>query len=192
MKTINNSIKISQILVLMGLMLVFSCKKDSSSNSNTTPTPTPPTNHTVGEQYQGGIIIYVDGTGQHGVICSNTSMVYQEKWDSKGTTLIGANGPGIGEGRANTDKMYSIGTSAAANFCKSLDLNGYKDWYIPSQTELSLIYDNRLKIGGLTNLIYWSSTESSETKAWAFDFFTGFPTPSIKTNINVVRPVRVF
>jgi hypothetical protein len=61
----------------------------------------------------------------------------------------------------------------------------YSDWYLPAIDELSLIYHAKYQLNkaidtdgnpATTLLVmnsYWSSTESSSTSAWTYDFVTG-------------------
>jgi hypothetical protein len=46
-------------------------------------------------------------------------------------------------------------------------------WRLPTQYELNLLYQNKLKIGGFTNNTYWSSTESDDKSAWYQHFSYG-------------------
>lgn len=102
--------------------------------------------HTIGEKYGGGIIFYIDETGDHGLVCS------QDYW--------------IGN-------WFS-----AIKLLADLDLEGYRDWYLPSIFELNLIYEQRVAIGGYTRdgyYYYWSATENlhNEKFAWLQNFGDG-------------------
>jgi hypothetical protein len=77
----------------------------------------------------------------------------------------------------------------------NLALNGYDDWFLPSQAELVLIYDlNRNGLaGGLnSNNTYWSSTQVDVNNARTYYPYWGWQDPSAKTIGRAVRAVRAF
>lgn len=78
------------------------------------------------------------------------------------------------DGLANTNILLAISPTnyLAAQLCRALGVK----WYLPAINELSLLYTNRVAIGGF-NLSagskYWSSTESSAPDGWMQAFDTG-------------------
>ena len=151
---------------------------------------------TIGQNHAGGIVFYVDSTGQHGLACTsfdqNTSV-----WGCNGTYISGTSTT-FGTGMANTTAIVN-GCSVspfAASECNDLVLNGYNDWYLPSRDELVLMYQN-LKTQGLGNFSndwYWSSSQVSSGNAWYVAFHNG---TALHINIGKydygqVRAVRAF
>jgi hypothetical protein len=68
-----------------------------------------------------------------------------------------------------------------------------KGWSLPSKAELSLLYQNQVKIGGFSNSYYWSSTETDIAHAWRHNFGFGMSGYiAYKGNEYFVRAVRVF
>ena len=68
-----------------------------------------------------------------------------------------------------------------------------KGWSLPTKMELSLLYQNQVKIGGFSTSYYWSSTETGIEKAWRHNFsfgMSGFIAD--KGNEYYVRAVKVF
>jgi hypothetical protein len=113
---------------------------------------------------------------------------------------VGGTRSDIGSGTRNTqiivDKLKQLGESGrAAQICSALDVNGYKDWFLPSQAELNLMYEN-LKVkglGGFQNKWYWSSSQV-DSKFVFCRFFGDVNQQSIndKTVSNSVRAIRAF
>ena len=100
----------------------------------------------------------------------------------------------LGAGNANTNVIVTaqgVGTYAA-KLCYDLTLNGYSDWYLPSQDELNKLYLNKTLIGGFTNNIYWSSTEVNSSFVWIQYFDTGNQNYSFKNSSGYVRAIRSF
>ena len=60
-------------------MLTSSCKKKTDNNN---PATTP---KVIGQNYGGGIIFYVDGTGQHGLIAAPYDQSSGALWGCNGT-----------------------------------------------------------------------------------------------------------
>ena len=84
----------------------------------------------------------------------------------------------------------------AAKVCAdySVTMGGvtYGDWYLPSQYELNLLYQQRAVVGGFANNFYWSSSEYDAYSAWAQNCNSGCQGNYDKTNSLYVRAVRAF
>jgi hypothetical protein len=139
----------------------------------------------IGSTYVGGIVFYNDGTG-HGLVYAPTEQSTGIQWYNGSYITTGATGYDIGTGLANTNAIIaSQGTgSYAAQLCHDLTLNGYNDWYLPSQNEA--IY-----IQKATGIFCWSSTELSVTEA-AYTFLSGNITYLDKSVKRHVRAIRSF
>jgi hypothetical protein len=76
----------------------------------------------------------------------------------------------------------------------SVTVNGvkYADWYLPSETELYLLYLQRNVVGSFSSGEYWSSTESNLMFAWVQDMGSGIQTSEFKTDVHYVRAIRAF
>ena len=77
---------------------------------------------------------------------------------------------------------------AAKRACKKLG----RGWRLPTKDELNVLYENKDKIGGFSNSLYWSSTEHDKNGiAWFQFFINGLQWANYKYNILSVRAVRV-
>jgi len=65
-------------------------------------------------------------------------------------------------------------------------------WRLPTKDELNTLYQNKDKIGGFANSVFWSSTEYSTTRAYSFYFFNGYAPNCYKFTTRSVRAVRAF
>ena len=147
----------------------------------------------IGESYGGGIIFYIDGTGQHGLISATSDQGTSTEWGCSGT-LIGGTGTAIGTGQANTTAIVN-GCSTpgiAARICDDLVLNGYSDWFLPSKDELNQMYIQKTVIGGFANEYYWSSSEYNAVYAWNQRFSDGYQGETNKLAPDYIRAVRAF
>jgi hypothetical protein len=150
----------------------------------------------IGQSYQGGIIFYIDGTGQHGLIAATSDQSTGAQWGCNGTSIPGTS-TGIGTGQANTTLIVNGCSTAgiAARICNDLVLNGYSDWFLPSKDELNLMYTQRTTIGGFAVDYYWSSSEYDANYAWSQVFTNGYQSNYPYTKIYsafYVRAVRAF
>ncbi len=148
----------------------------------------------IGESYGGGIIFYIDGTGQHGLIAATSDQSSGTEWGCYGTT-IGNTSTGIGTGQANTTRILNFCYTAgiAAKICDDLVLNGYSDWFLPSKDELNQLYLQKTVVGGFADYYYWSSSESEANNAWNQYFYDGHQGYSLKSNSDFyVRAIRTF
>ncbi|KTD49596.1 hypothetical protein Lrub_0695 [Legionella rubrilucens] len=176
--------------------------------------------HTIGEEYRGGIVFYVDESGQHGLIASKRNALDKGiSWRNgdSGNKITNAQGDGIGAGETNTRLIIAQQTAdnqqgnfaalVAANFkvlgdgvtpCKTPvapDAVCYGDWYLPSAYELQLLYQN-LQSNNLSSFapeLYWSSTEAGVSKAWLVSFADGAIVFDKKAStLGKVRPICEF
>ena len=150
--------------------------------------------YSVGDYAQGGVVIWVDASGQHGLI-SAIEESSSLKWSAGTTSAYNlrtmATGDGMYSGAMNTAIILSAqgegeGDDYAALVCAEYQKtdNGitYGDWYLPSKYELNIVFNNRTIIesvsianGGsgfaaMSDMYYWSSTEASQSNAWLQNF----------------------
>jgi len=175
----------------------------SSWVSLTTSTPT----YTVGQAAQGGIVFWVDETGQHGLVAAITDQTTNDgiRWNNGVNVPTKAMRIHYYGGAENTERItesQGAGTYAAT-LCAEYGGGGYGDWYLPSVQELYLMYTLRNTIGNFnvsgaapTNSIYWSSTEFQSfgdyTFAWHVVFTNGLQYTTNRSFVARVRAVRRF
>jgi len=178
------------------LLLAISCTKENNTiRSSTVAQSTEKTlTFTIGQRYGGGIIFYIDSTGQHGLIADTVDLKPSPWWNGV-YTITGATATKIGSGKSNTRKIIlSQGDSGhyAAHKCWQYKGSGYKDWFLPSKDELNELNKQKSVVGGLADAYYWSSSENSYRAAWREFLGTGNTFHNDKANISYVRAVRAF
>jgi len=169
--------------------------------------------HYVGELYGGGIIFWLDQTGEHGLIASLDDLDGGSgvEWGLYGTDV--SNCESMTDGAANTAAIIAAGPAAgtAAVLCNNYTGGGFTDWYLPSNRELYLLCSQDVLIDQIldndgnsaTNGFsqeytapiysrYWSSTEYDGSYAWYYDFGFGSSGSNVKTHTYRVRAVRAF
>lgn len=143
----------------------------------------------------GGIIAYDKGAFTNGwryIEVAPTDAIIEE-WGCVNAQITDANYDQIGTGYQNSVAITNYHTNLTNYFlnpsvCSSLN-NGSvsaktalnqtiglkKDWCVPSINELQLVHDNLhdAGLGNFSNVLYWSSSEQSTSKAKAIDFNTG-------------------
>lgn len=169
--------------------------------------------YSIGDFAQGGIVFWVDETGQHGLVAAKEDQSTGVRWfaGTNGNTQAKGDGPYAGE--TNTSIIIAAqvaigddGNTYAARICNELQITEsgktYGDWYLPSKEELNLMYTNKSTIdatatvnsgSSFTTGFYWSSTERDSLNPWYQSFGTGnqafagknFPSP-------YVRAIRAF
>ncbi|MCF6223681.1 MAG: DUF1566 domain-containing protein [Flavobacteriaceae bacterium] len=130
-----------------------------------------PKTYAIGDFALGGVVFWVDETGQHGLVCSlediDNGAVWMNHDDINSFNVNFTSGNGIGAGKLNTAMILSSidvqklsNTTFAALLCATYsksDINinnlyddgggtiniSYGDWYLPSVYELSMIYPNK-------------------------------------------------
>ncbi|HRH61353.1 MAG TPA: DUF1566 domain-containing protein [Chitinophagaceae bacterium] len=183
------------------LFITISCRKETevtpSFVSQSSQNMQSAAKHFIGEHFGGGIIFYLDQRGKHGLIAAALDFDEAAIWSWK-DTLNGAKDTALGAGALNTNRIVQIQgfpqfiEEYAALGCLQSIINGYQDWYLPSLSELNLMYQNKTIIGGFQNFSYWTSSESDATKAWLINFRDGSRFVQVKTGGYSVRPIRRF
>ncbi len=189
----------TKILILL-ITLIASCTDDK--------------NYNIGDFKQGGVVFWVDDSGNHGLVCAKSDQYGGKgvRWYGGTSGLTYANGYVPFSGESNTlliiSSLESIGidgSTYAALICNKLHIHEggitYGDWYLPSLNELQLMYQNRSIInetsvenGGteFTNDYYWSSTEHGHEAAWCTAFNNGNSSTISKGWEFKVRAIRSF
>ncbi|MCX6279002.1 MAG: DUF1566 domain-containing protein [Bacteroidetes bacterium] len=147
----------------------------------------------IGNNYGGGKIFYIDGTGQHGLISATSDQSAGAQWGCSGYSIPGTYFY-FGTGQANTTAIVNGCSTAgiAARICSDLVLNGYSDWFLPSMEELNQMFAQRTIIGGFTSYYYWSSSAYDAGYAWRKNFNDGSYNVGSKSGTSYVRAVRAF
>jgi hypothetical protein len=166
----------------------------------------------IGDLYLGGIIVYLDASGIHGFVCTNTDVSANIQWlngspylqSIKKTNAINTElettdvyGFSKSGGRKNTDAIIETqgDYNYAASICAALTTGNATagDWYLPSNGELNQIYLKKA-ILGITSYCYWSSSESERISAYhlCFSGDNNIPSSTFKTREYKVRAVRAF
>ena len=175
------------------------------------------TQYQVGDLTEGGIVFYVDETGQHGLVAALEDLTegatdpyglgYGYEWGCYFENVSGADGAAIGTGYQNTMDIVNQGCATenggitAAQAALDAEINDYSDWFLPSNDELNEMY-NTIGPGGLGSNIggfgnsndsyYWSSSEINNMTAWSIDFGNGGTGDDDKVNPSRVRVIRAF
>jgi hypothetical protein len=160
--------------------------------------------YSIGDIVNGGVVFWLDSTGQHGLVVAFSDVATSEEWGCADTDLsnvpnVTSNpsvglGAEIGDGFNNTnDILQDCSTAPAALAARSLGAQ----WFLPSAKELNQMYANKgvlEAVSGFTPFIgyYWSSTEYDESYAWEQNFYVGNQDSSSKLIPNSVRAVRAF
>ncbi|MDH3243736.1 MAG: DUF1566 domain-containing protein [Saprospiraceae bacterium] len=161
----------------------------------------------VGDYAHGGIVFWVDESGEHGLVCDTADIHDGIAWRNGTDRVTNATGDGVGAGEMNTVLAIAMQTNDnttgefAALLCAELMRAGYGDWYLPSKEELNLMYDQRAIIntsstanGGsaFVGADYWSSTELTTSGASEQNFGNGTQNNQSKQGLNRVRAIRAF
>ena len=164
------------------------------------------TTYQVGDLAEGGIVFYIDETGEHGLIASvgeisegaysGPAVTYGYEWGCYATEVNGADDNFLGSGLQNSlDITYQNCTPnsnseyiTAADAAISYVYEGFDDWYLPSIDELNLL-NSVFELNGK----HWSSTEmnlhNAHTVGWSAQ---AFQAGDAKIYANKVRPIRSF
>jgi hypothetical protein len=182
--------------LLATLLFITACKKENISEPTSVVTHEDVINDSiyVGAHYHGGIIFWIDSTGQHGLIAATQDQTLGMAWSDGSYTEVGGTSKQIGKGFSNTKRIIlTLGKGTyAALLCATYAVENYSDWYLPSLKELKLLYDNR-DILAITGINYWSSSEYDGTYAYSRSLVNGVPAIEDKNiTSDAVRAIRRF
>ncbi len=139
--------------------------------------------YNIGQFYAGGLIFYIDTTGNHGLVCDTTDIGDSIAWHIGSNDTLIAGGTAVGTGLSNTDSIvahYHTDSASAAWICKNYTGGGYTDWFLPSKDELNLMRQNLYArgYGNWSSATYWSSSEYMDAQgryyAWTQYFTNGY------------------
>jgi hypothetical protein len=179
----------------------------SVTGTGTTASPyvvnaTGATTLTIGQNYQGGIIFWLDATGQHGLIAATADQSTGIQWYNLTYRSTGTTGDGLYAGAMNTamiiatqmadNEMGNFAAKVCADYSVTVGDVTFGDWYLPSKYELNLLYLQQTEVGGFADYYYWSSSENSISDAWRQNFGGGNQYNDFKQNTYYVRAVRAF
>lgn len=124
----------------------------------------------------GGIVYYVDGSGEHGLEAWPADEFSPTDYAPLGT--------------------YNFPNNLAFILAKLHDVGVVTGWHLPTKTELELMYEQQfLKnfVGGFSfTTPYWSSTKVDANIMWYQKFNSGDHGTSIESTHYRVRAVRIF
>ena len=135
--------------------------------------------HSLGDIVGGGVVFYVDSSGEKGLVVTPMDLVDGTVWMQSPEYVVGSGS--FSDGQKNTEALVSsLGPGPyAAYYCDTLSLNNKNDWYLPSVDELSLLSDARYHVNrtlgeslqdgyeALVSEQYWSSTQRDPESSYA-------------------------
>jgi hypothetical protein len=141
----------------------------------------------VGQYYQGGYIAFIQGEypNQTGLIIAPTDVTANiESWQLQTYSNISGLSQAYGSGQLNTNAILAQSSTAtpAATLCNDYSNDGYTDWFLPSETELTNVRNNLALIpnsgsfvgAGVNNppivSLYWTSYSNTINTAISIDF----------------------
>jgi len=172
----------------------------------------------VGDFAEGGIVFYIDESGEHGLVAALEDITEGAsdpygwgfngfEWGCYQQAVNGADGTVIGTGSQNTLDIVAqncqtvYGGITAAQATLNYTSEGFTDWFLPSKEELQEMYNtiangsSQGNIGGFDTSnwsVYWSSSEYNFSYAWDVNFNNGNTNNTDKGNSLRVRAVRAF
>jgi hypothetical protein len=94
------------------------------------------------------------------------------------------------------DASLTMSFNEAQVYAASIIAHGHRDWRLPTQAELNVLFNNRAAIGGFEVTSskpagwYWSASPYNKSDAWGQRFSDGLQLHGTKDYHSSVRPVR--
>lgn len=137
--------------------------------------------HYPGDLVGGGIVFYVDSSGEKGLVVAPMDIAEGAVWMQAPDIVEGSGS--FSDGQNNTKALVNrLGPGPyAAYYCDTLRYMNKEDWYLPSVDELALLFDARYPVNrvlegstedeyrGLLSDLYWSSTQRDLETSYASD-----------------------
>ena len=156
-------------------ILEYNTGGSTSTNPNT---DTPPDGLKVGDEWGGGVVVYIDESGKRGRIMAKEENISNALQWSTEPSYVGYTSPGYDNpgdtndvlGRDNTQGIIDhfiskASSSPAADYCNNIVINGYDDWYLPTTWELLRAEDYIRNNFSRSIIYYWSSLEGNSSFA---------------------------
>jgi len=204
MYTMKNKHFYKSVLLLVAISLHTSCEQEQDQDDMELTTDLVVANLQIGEiSESGGMVFYDKGEYSDGwryIEAAPEDITGEIEWGCFNTPIAEARDLELGMGKSNTEAIVAFHDSledyygnpsvcsaesngtVAAKTVSRLVINGYDDWYLPSEYEAKLMYEN-LHLNGLGNFedadgesgisLYWTSTEHDDNTATAVDFSNG-------------------
>ena len=152
----------------------------------------------VGDESFGGIVFYIDESGQRGLVAAIEDLDNLYTWGCQGVNIL--TDLSLGYGLDNTLKIIDNCSESpiAASEVLDIEIGGFADWFLPSQDELILMWasigqgsslDN---FGGFSANFYYSSSQKTNMAAYGKYFPTGEEYEVFKNSSAKIRPIRAF
>ena len=139
-----------------------------------------------GGYYAGVVRGEGDAPAHHLFVAPENASADNAIWGQEGKKIDDADS--VNDGFANTKALIAAGECPAAEVCHAYRGNGFDDWYLPSQAELSICFANARE--HFDKVWHWSSTQYSANYAWMQYFGYGYQGYDRKDNNFRVRAVR--
>jgi hypothetical protein len=104
----------------------------------------------LGDSHEGGVVVYLDQTGQHGLIMADSvfsadGMILGYRGLVGGGNFWVDTDVSIGSGDINTESLFAVMSyvpteNSLLSYVVNSNYGGYDDWFIPSRDELRRIY----------------------------------------------------
>ncbi len=157
----------------------------------------------IGQYYGGGVVVYTEYPGVECgyLIVTNSDQSSGATWANCSSWMQNAyNLPAsIGSGKSNTEWIVENCTNSVAALCDNFSHEGFHDWFLPSQNELSGPVYNSSNLAGFTSVqTYWSSTSTVQWGSFVSHAVTIDPTfnssgsQGVQSGTFPVRCVRAF
>lgn len=154
------------------------------------------TTYEVGQSYGGGVIGYVDETGQHGIIILESTLtdIATYTWSSDSPALpTGAIGSQYGDATNNNYLIIQGTTNSQAEDIDAYTDGGYSDWLLPSLGDMVKINENinyfESTYGNISGNDWMTSTEYDTDNYWRILMGDGDFTTYVKNNPKEYRMV---
>ncbi|MCB9991475.1 MAG: DUF1566 domain-containing protein [Rhodospirillales bacterium] len=110
-------------------------------------------------------------------------------WFSSQVTGATSNTDGASNQSIIVSNFSPLSNYPAFEVCENLSFAGHSDWFLPAISQLTVLYTNRVPIGGFSTDDYWSSTEFDGGAAKYKNFNTGISNTNSKAD-GGVHPIR--
>lgn len=156
----------------------YLCSTISSSSSTSS---SPPEGLKVGDEWGGGIVVYVDESGKRGRIMAKEEYVSGVLQWSTNLKYTNSQSDGFANntyrndriGRDNSQAVLDYytqndGSAPAFEYARDIVIDGYDDWYVPTQWEINQAHTILVNSYSQTLEFLWTSTEKWNTSSESF------------------------